>query len=54
MKAKITKVDGLIHRIETKHGEGIYMKGLTDWDYILLNRTYRKYRKSEAFLPSNH
>ena len=45
MKAKITKIDGKIHRIETTTGETMFGQGLTEWEYILLNRIYRKFMK---------
>jgi len=44
MKARITRDNGLIYRVKTETSETVYGKGLTDWEYILLMRTYRKYR----------
>ena len=45
MKAVITKINGKIHRVQTETSETVYGKGLTDWEYIHLNRIYRKFMK---------
>ena len=41
----IIKENGLIHRIIGEDGqETVFGNGLTDYDYLILMRTFRKYR----------